>query len=233
MAGPRLLDVRRFVLMACEGVGTPGVLPARGPIGTALVPLVANVDGILSVRLVAGTLELTSRAPSLDAVDPAGVSAADTAAFGYLLNGAGLFDRARAVSALLQAAAQKIGVAAVALVGNWSAIADPAAAAQATVTRAAGGAGVRHVCTSIQASVSAGAAVATGIRKVYLRDGAAGVGAILWSATLQAVLATNAHIELSGLSIVGTANTAMTLEFDAGAGAASQEDVTLTGYDVA
>lgn len=114
---------------------------------------------------------------------------------------------------------------------NFSIHHDPAAAAQATVTKAAAGLGMRHICTSIHATLNAGAA-ATGIIKVYLRDGAAGVGPILWSAAVQAPAAGHVQVSLSDLSILGSANTAMTLEFSAAGGAGSQENVALTGYSV-
>lgn len=114
---------------------------------------------------------------------------------------------------------------------NFSVHADPAAAAVASVSRAAGGLGVKHICTSIHATLNAGAG-ATGIIKLYLRDGAAGVGAILWSASIQAPAAGFAKIELSDLSILGSANAPMTLEFSAAGGAGSQENVSFTGYSV-
>lgn len=146
-------------------------------------------------------------------------------------NGAA-YDRLRTASASVQSSATQTGILAVAGVGNWSAHADPAVNVVATATRAAGGAGVRHVCTSIAASLSAGG-TASGIVKVYLRDGAAGVGAILWSANLVVPIGTARNITLSGLSIPGSANAAMTLEFSAAGGATTQENVALTGYSVA
>jgi hypothetical protein len=115
--------------------------------------------------------------------------------------------------------------------GNWAITNVPAAATQATISKAAGGAGVRHVCTSIAATFStAGTAQATAL-VLNLRDGATGAGTVLWSK--QVVLNTNSvwDVNISGLNIVGSANTAMTLEFAAAGVAASFESVALTGFD--
>lgn len=115
--------------------------------------------------------------------------------------------------------------------GDWSINNTPAAATAATITRAAGGAGVRHVATSISATVATiGTAQAVALVLV-LRDGATGAGTILWSK--QVVLPVNAvwEVNISGLNIVGTAATAMTLEFVANNVAASFSSVSLTGHD--
>lgn len=142
------------------------------------------------------------------------------------------FDRFRVASAQVQSSfSAHVGIGAVALAGNWSIQSDPAVNTQATITRAAGGGGIRHICTSIHATLSAGA-TASGIVKVYLRDGATGAGAILWSGSLKVPVESTANISISGLSIVGSVNTAMTLEFSAAGGATTQENVSLTGYSV-
>lgn len=115
---------------------------------------------------------------------------------------------------------------------DWSVTHNPAVNTTATATKAAGGAGVRHVCTSIHATManSGGAAV---VGSVVLRDGAAGAGAILWSGEMAvtAVAGDYRAISISGLNIVGSPNTAMTLEFQAGPGANMFQSVALTGYD--
>lgn len=115
--------------------------------------------------------------------------------------------------------------------GNWSVTHTPAAATQATITKAAGAAGVRHVCTSISATLATiGTAQSTDLQ-LNLRDGATGAGTILWSRSI--VLPTNAvwNVDLSGVNIVGSAATAMTLEFDAANATASFASVAMTGYD--
>lgn len=145
-------------------------------------------------------------------------------------NGAA-YDRLRSASAAVQSQATKLGVLAVAKIGDWAIQSDPATAIQATITRAAGAAGVRHICTSITATFSAGitAGVAT---KVYLRDGLTGAGAILWSASLSAPVGDSHDVTISDLSIVGSAATAMTLEFALAGAAGTFQNVALTGYDV-
>lgn len=111
--------------------------------------------------------------------------------------------------------------------GNWTLISAPAANNVATATRAAT-AGVRHVLTTLTFSCedTAGAIVT----KCVVRDGATGVGTILW----QAILGTGANggfpIPVSGLNIVGTAGNAMTVEFTS-TSATTTESVSATGYD--
>ena len=116
-----------------------------------------------------------------------------------------------------------------ALAKNWSVFSFPATAAQATITKAAI-AGVSHVCNAITASVACGATAQTPIQ-VVLRDGLTGAGTVLWTAALAAPANGVAKVSVSGLGIIGTAGNAMTLEFTAAGVAASQEAVTLSGYD--
>jgi hypothetical protein len=115
---------------------------------------------------------------------------------------------------------------------NFTQVHNPAAATQATCSKAAGSANVQHVCTAITASIACGATAQTPIH-AYLRDGATGAGTILWSAVLAAPANGTAGVSLTGLNIVGSAGTAMTLEFEAAGVAASVESVALSGYDVA
>lgn len=145
-----------------------------------------------------------------------------------LFNGT-TFDRARSASAASQSAASMTGAAQIAPVGNWSVVDFPATGVAATVTRAAGGAGVRHICTGITATISGAAAAATGLIRVDILDGAA----VMFSAVLSAVANTTSILHLTGLALVGTANTAMTFQFGAGGGAGTQESITGYGYDVA
>lgn len=118
------------------------------------------------------------------------------------------------------------------LPGDWAVNSTPAAATQATASRAAGAAGVRHVCTSISATLATGATAQAAAALVNLRDGATGAGTILWSK--QVILPTNGvwEVDLGGLNILGSAATAMTLEFSAAGVAGSFESVSLTGHDV-
>lgn len=147
-----------------------------------------------------------------------------------LFNGT-TYDQARELSAAnLSAAVSSAGGAIAAGPGQWAIQHSPAADTQATITRAAGGAGVRHVCTGVQAFLT-GTGAANGIA-VNLRDGASGAGTILWSGRLfNDVNLPRTSIELTGLNIVGSANTAMTLEFAAAPAGGAIGSVSLQGYD--
>lgn len=114
--------------------------------------------------------------------------------------------------------------------GHLSVTHEPAAATQATIGKAAV-AGVRHICKEISASIAAAATAQTPI-SVRLRDGATGAGTILWSMMLSAPANQCASVALTGLSIVGTPNTAMTLEFSGAGVANSQQTVNLSILEV-
>jgi hypothetical protein len=115
--------------------------------------------------------------------------------------------------------------------GNWSQSAEPAADTVATTSKA-GVALQRHVCTAIGASIVGVAAIAAPIY-LRLRDGATGAGTILWSQAFVVPLGQCLNFALSGLNIVGTVATAMTLEFSASPGATNFQTVSLSGRTVA
>ena len=119
--------------------------------------------------------------------------------------------------------------------GDWTQVHFPAANTQATTSKAAGAAGVRHVCTGITAVLAGNTtAPAAAQVNVVLRDGASGAGTIKWQAviTLPAIAGAMNGITRSGLFIVGTAATAMTLEFSGAAGANTFESVSMEGVDI-
>lgn len=145
------------------------------------------------------------------------------------------WDRLRTASADNVGALSSLGAQLAAAPGNWSVTDAPLPLAQATVTRAAA-AGQRHVCTSITASLTDSSANGDD-PLVLLRDGATGVGTILWQTRLSALFDPAAaggnyidRVALSGLNIVGSVNTAMTLEFVAASAADMQQTVALTGF---
>ncbi len=115
---------------------------------------------------------------------------------------------------------------------DWAVNNVAGAAAQATISKAAGAAGVKHVCTSISGQISTVGTAQAAQLVFNLRDGATGAGTVLWSVGIS--LATNSTwgFYLSGLNIIGTAATAMTLETAAAPVAAAFASVALTGYDV-
>lgn len=100
----------------------------------------------------------------------------------------------------------------------------------AGVTQAAAGAGRKNVARYISATV--GRIGAAGTFRLNFRDGAAGTGTILgsWEIGVPNTGDSNS-IELAGLYIIGSANTAMTLEFAANA-AANIQSVALMGIIV-
>lgn len=160
----------------------------------------------------------------------ASAGAAAAGVFPFAFDGAN-YDRVRTASAANQAAANPIGVLQVATVGTFGIQHTPAAATQATISRAAGGAGIRHIATAITIGIAAVAA--QGPLIFNLRDGATGVGTILWSATLTKPAGDGAVVTISGLSIPGTPNTAMTLESAAAPAGTNFAFVSLSGYSVA
>lgn len=126
------------------------------------------------------------------------------------------------------------GALQVVLPGTWSVSSTPAAGSQATASQAAGGGTVRHVATSASFALSATTALAAiTTLTINLRDGATGAGTIRksWQVTLPAATLLPIFFGMSGLSIVGSANTAMTLESAAAIGNL-MVSVTLDGYDV-
>jgi hypothetical protein len=173
-----------------------------------------------------------SQGNNADAVAAIALGVLAQASYTYAFNGT-TFDRVKTGSAANLSAATQPQTMMVTGPGNWAITHTPAANTVATITRAAGGAGVRHICNSISGSVIVGASQTPGAAvQLSLRDGASGAGTILWSQTINCTALGNAFINLSGLNIPGSANTAMTLEFSAAPGAANFESVALTGHDV-
>jgi len=105
---------------------------------------------------------------------------------------------------------------------------SPAAATQATITKAAGGAGTRHYVTSILACFT-GTAVSAPLR-IVLRDGASGVGPIVWSARIGIVSANGGDCIPMTTHFRMSINTAVTLEFIAAGAVGTNEEVTLAGF---
>jgi hypothetical protein len=66
---------------------------------------------------------------------------------------------------------------------------------------------------------------------INVRDGATGAGTILYTERITGLAGTTVRVERSGLNLVGTANTAMTVEFAAAPAAGDFQCVNLNGYD--
>lgn len=157
------------------------------------------------------------------------------AAISYGATGDGTISRIRLASATTLSALSSESAQVTTPPGNWSVAHTPAITTQATITRAAGAAGVVHVCTSIDAVLIIPETVNQGLITLNLRDGATGLGTILWSRRFGIGAALTGggqqEVSLSGLNIVGSAATAMTLEFSAAGAATTSQSVAMTGYD--
>lgn len=151
---------------------------------------------------------------------------------GTLTTGGKEYQQIQLVDATTVAQIQKVdsnGAASVTRNTDWSITHTPVAATQATISKGAV-ASTYHVCTSISFMVAV-AGTAQTLIQVNLRDGATGAGTILWSMSiLKTANEAPTFVTISGLSIIGSVNTAMTLEFSAAGVADSVQSVALTGY---
>lgn len=190
------------------------------------VPVIARLTAYNEGSDAWDRLRVTSDAFDESAAVLTGLLA--TVARGVVFNGL-TFDRARSPSAQNLAAFRSTGGQMVAEPGEWSVNLAPAAAVQATASRAAGGIGVRHVCRSITVTIAA-VAIQPPLEFV-VRDGATGVDAVLWRGRLSCVAGDSRDLSISGLNIIGSANTAMTVESVAAPAATNFATVTMTGYD--
>lgn len=164
------------------------------------------------------------RSATQDAMPPQNIVTENPA----LWNGTTM-DRGRSGSAANLSVFSAVGSELTTHPGNWAVNAQ-ATAGTPSVTRAAGGAGVRHICNSVSITVAA-AATAQPAVIINLRDGASGTGTILQTWALAAPANSAAVINLSGLYIVGSAATAMTLEFAGATTTGVIGSVNLTGFD--
>lgn len=153
----------------------------------------------------------------------------------FLYNGT-TWDRARSASAANQSAFSGLGAIKMAKTGCWGITNVPATATKATISKAAGGAGVRHVASALTVTFAVGSSLNTAAAPltVSLIDGASGGTTYLWQSIINLIvlIGQTYTITLSDLALVGSANTAMTLEFSAAGGTNTYQSVALAGYDV-
>jgi hypothetical protein len=129
-----------------------------------------------------------------------------------------------------------LGVQVVTKPSSWTVVSAPAANAQGSASIAAEAA-VRHVADCVSFSGDAAAAVTAAAGSVVIRDGATGAGTIIWQLRIAHLVAAAAGIQtiaafgVCGLNLVGTTNTAMTAEFNAGV-TGEEQAITITGYNV-
>lgn len=119
---------------------------------------------------------------------------------------------------------------------QWTAQHNPAANTKATCTQAAAGVGLRNVCTGLTVVLVAGSSAPTATTvSVALIDGSSGATTYLWgphNIGIPAVAGATNGIVVEPLRRPGTANTAMTLEFSAAAGANTVESVSMEGETI-
>ena len=223
------------------------ITPADAFANPTTATTVWNLNGVFN-----GTTWDRQREPTADALAVTGLTAAANQAFngatwdrirtatadalastGIQMVNSGLFngttfDRWDGVSATNNTETTTVGVARIAPVGTWS-VTNTANAGTPSASKAAGGGTVRHVATCVSVNVGA-AATAQPVVQVNLRDGATGAGTIIRSWQLAAPANDSATVDLCGLNMTGSANTAMTIEFAAATAANTQASVNLSGY---
>ena len=149
--------------------------------------------------------------------------------------GAAGFSRAREASVNTLTQPTALGIPPFVPYATWSCTNAPAAANQATCSQAAGGGTVRHVVTAFQMCLFTATAATIPVAQVaVVRDGATGAGTIFFnsvagSGTVQGGQCQNSP---SGYTKIGTANTAMTVEFAAAPPANVLQTVNMSGYSV-
>lgn len=176
---------------------------------------------------------------TLASVSTAGLSAASIAfalaVHGYAAGGANSEDAVNdAGTAFAKTKATNIGSYQVEVGPRWSVVSNPAVSNQATASKAAGGTTVRHIADCVSFSAASTTAPAATALTINLRDGATGAGTIIWTYQVVVTAATGQNVvphSICGLNLVGSANTAMTLEFSALL-TNLIESVSVSGYDV-
>jgi hypothetical protein len=150
----------------------------------------------------------------------------------YLGNGTGGWDHARDAGAPNMASLSGLGAALVASPGEWTVNANAGLGVASSASRGVGGVGVRHIITGYNVIISCQAAPGAGNVIINIRDGATGAGTIFEALQvgIPAAVFPPIVISRSGLSLVGTANTAFTIEQSA-AYAAVQASINFEGFD--
>jgi hypothetical protein len=97
-----------------------------------------------------------------------------------------------------------------------------ATGSQATKTLAALGAGKRYICTSATFSLAASISLALSTIGVGIIDGASGASTFLWRGVMSVGSTGIQPLVVNGLWLVGSDNTALTVEFSAGVTSAAE-----------
>jgi hypothetical protein len=110
----------------------------------------------------------------------------------------------------------------------WSALSTPVAGTQASIVIPASTAGNAHVLTAYAVNIAAIAAPAATLLTLQILDGAT----VIWQEVIavQAAVGTQ-RLTMSGLCLVGSVNTSMTIQISAGL-ASTTESISVNGYDI-
>jgi len=113
---------------------------------------------------------------------------------------------------------------------EWTILSNPAVATRAVGSVVAAGAGISRVLDGLYCSLAAVAAQV--FIQLVVRDGAAGVGPIIFEQTVKVVTADTGFVHISGLGLIGSANTAMAIEFLTAPAATNWQRIVGVGYNV-
>lgn len=211
------------------GTNNVGTVFAVGPAATSATPIGGPVYvGLNGPGNVVLPLASTTLGDNVTQGEPLNVQS-----IGFAFNNS-TYDRSRNSSAANLSRSNQPDSLVVQGPGQWNITSLPGGNAQATATRAAGATGVRHVAknfTYVLCSFNVNTAIN---ETVYLRDGASGVGSVIWGAyiSIPATFGATTILSPGPLDIIGSPATAMTIEFGSAAGANTAESVALMGVDV-
>lgn len=202
-----------------------------GSSGATVGVLVGWTFNLAAVTTTQQFLVPAAECPIFTAAYISGGASANTFTADYIFDPPGV--NSLASSAANLSAAINEGVPLAEKGARWSVVSAPAVSVQASASKAVGAAGVRHVADCVTISAGASTAPAATQLTINLRDGATGAGTIIWSTEITAAATATNHgnVAFCGLNLIGTAATAMTLEF-AALLTNEFESATLTGYDV-
>lgn len=237
LVSPYPIPVRDATPVITDVQGLPGPLSARdnGVLRTTGSYVMRNrvapdVGDLEEVDIQAWDLRVDGIDPVADATFIEFQAAPAVAAVNYLFNGTS-FDRQASAGAASLSADPVVGAMLVTQPGEWTEFDAPAVNVAATATRAAGSIGERHVLKSFHFGLAAGA-TASGLPIIVIRDGLSGVGAILWEGVLKVPIGEFVQITMSGLNIIGSLGTAMTIEFGGSGGVGTFARVNMSGITV-
>lgn len=115
---------------------------------------------------------------------------------------------------------------------RWSGTSFPATGAQASVSQAApnvGGVSTVNRIRSLLVSVAGDGTLPTGIVHIVIRNGASGVGSIVWNGVVQAAATGSVSLAATDLDIRSGAGNAITLESTGGGAGNSQLAISVQG----